>query len=93
MLDEIASKTVHKDQVANRGKRSITLSEVNPVKIVSKNLQSFLEVSPVKKELVHSRKLQHHHFVKSIRIQSKCEKIRTRITPDTDNFYAVHAYE
>ena len=25
----------------------------------------------------------------SLRIQSKCEKIRTRITPNTDTFYAV----
>ena len=30
------------------------------------------------------------YFV-SLRIQSKCEKIRTRITPNMDTFYAVYA--
>ena len=35
-----------------------TLSEVKPVKNISKNLQSFLEKSPVKEEVRHSRKLQ-----------------------------------
>ena len=36
----------------DRGKRSKTLSEVKPVEIISKNLQSFLEISPVQKEVV-----------------------------------------
>ena len=35
-----------------------TLSEVKPVKKISKNLQSFLDKSPVKEEVRHSRKLQ-----------------------------------
>ena len=36
----------------DRGKGSKTLSEVMPVKNKSKNLQSFLEISPVQKEVV-----------------------------------------
>ena len=59
MLDEIESKTVHKDEEGNhRGKRSKTLSEVNPVENISKNLQSFLETSSVQKEVLLSHKLR-----------------------------------
>ena len=32
--------------------KSKTLSEVKPVEIISKNLQSFLEISPVQKEVL-----------------------------------------
>ena len=39
-------------KVVNRGKRSTTLSEVKPVKKISKNLQSFLGISPEKKEVL-----------------------------------------
>ena len=42
----------------DKGKKSKTLSEVKPVKNISKNLQRFLEVSPVQKEVLPSRKLQ-----------------------------------
>ena len=28
----------------------------------------------------------------SLRIQSECGKMQTRITPNTDTFYAVHSY-
>ena len=52
MLDEIESKTIHKDKVINRGKRSKTLSELKPVENISKNLQSFLEISCVQKEVL-----------------------------------------
>ena len=44
----------------DRGKRSRTLSEVEPVKNISKNLQSFLEISPMQKEVLPSHKLQDH---------------------------------
>ena len=37
-------------KVINRGKRSKTLSEVKQVENISKNLQSFLDMSPVLKE-------------------------------------------
>ena len=43
MLDEIASKTMHKDQgVIDRGKGSKVLTEVKPVENISKNPQNFL---------------------------------------------------
>ena len=64
MLDEIESKTVHKEtkKVINREKRSKTLSEVKPVENISKNLQSFLEISPVQKEVLLSHKLRDHAY-------------------------------
>ena len=40
------------EKVINRGKRSLTLSEIKPAKNISKNLQSFLEVSPMQKEVL-----------------------------------------
>ena len=43
----------------DRGKRSKTLSEeVKPVENLGKNLQSFLEISPVEKEVLPSNKLR-----------------------------------
>ena len=45
-------------KVIDRGKRSQTLSEVEQVENISKNLQSFLEISPVQKEVLPSHKLQ-----------------------------------
>ena len=44
-------------KVIDRGKRSKTLSEVQQVENISKNLQSFLEISPVQKEDLPSHKL------------------------------------
>ena len=49
-------------KVIDRGKRSKTLSEVKPVKNISKNLQSFLEINPVQKEVFLSHKLQDHAY-------------------------------
>ena len=46
MLDEIESKTI------DRGKRSKALGEVKPVESLSKNLQSFLGIRPVQKEVL-----------------------------------------
>ena len=46
----------------DRGKRSKTLSEVKPVENISKNLQSFLEISPVQKEVLLSHKLRDHAY-------------------------------
>ena len=45
-------------KVHERGKRSKTLNEVNPVKNISKNLWSFLDISPVQKEVLPSHNLQ-----------------------------------
>ena len=47
-------------KVMNRGKRSKTLTEVKPVENISKNLQSFLEISTVQKEVLRSHKLREH---------------------------------
>ena len=47
-------------KVIDRGKRSKTLSEVKPVENISKNPESFLEISPVQKEVVPSHKLRDH---------------------------------
>ena len=49
-------------KVIDRGKRSKTLSEVKQVKNISKNLQSFLEISPVQKVDLPSHKLQDHAY-------------------------------
>ena len=46
----------------NRGKRSKTLSEVKPVENISKNLQSFLEISPMQKKVLPSHKLLDHAY-------------------------------
>ena len=49
-------------KVNDRGKRSNTLSKVKPVANISRNLQSFLEASPVQKEVVPSHKLLDHAY-------------------------------
>ena len=46
-----------KKKVINSVKRNKTLSEVKPVKNISENLQSFLEICPVEKEVLPSHKL------------------------------------
>ena len=61
MLDETASKTVHKEMI-NIGKGSKTLNEVKPVEIINKNLGSFLTMSPVYKEIPVFHKLQDHAY-------------------------------
>ena len=48
-------------KVINRGKRIKALSEVKLVKNINKNLQSFLEISPIQKEVL-SHKLQDHAY-------------------------------
>ena len=49
-------------KVIDQGRRSKTLSEVKPVKNISKNLQSFLEISPMQKEVLLSHKLEDMHM-------------------------------
>ena len=46
----------------NRGRRSKTLGEVKLVKNVSENLQCFLDISAVQKEVPPSHKLQDHAY-------------------------------
>ena len=52
---------MHKDEERDqwRGK-NMTLSEVKPVENIRKNLQSFLEMSPLQKEVLLSHKLKDH---------------------------------
>ena len=49
-------------KVTNRGKRSKTVGEVKPVGNIRKELQSFLETSPMQKEVFSSYKLQDVHM-------------------------------
>ena len=49
-------------KVINRGTRRKTLNELKPVENINKNLQSFLEISPVQKEVLLSYKLQDHAY-------------------------------
>ena len=49
-------------KVIDRGKRSKPLSEVKPVKNLRKNLQSFIEISSMQKEVLHSHELQEHAY-------------------------------
>ena len=54
-------------KVIKRGKGTKTLCEVKPVKNISKNLQSFLEIPVVEKEVL---------------LQINCESMSTRILLD-----------
>ena len=49
-------------KVMDRGKRSMTLSEVKQVESINKNLKSFLEISPVQKEVLLSHKLRNRAY-------------------------------
>ena len=54
---------MHKDKEAiDIGKRSKTMNDVKPIKNIGKNLQSFLEIRPVQKEVLPSHKLQEHAY-------------------------------
>ena len=49
-------------KVINSGKRSKILSKVKPVENISKNLQSFLKISPMQKGVLPSHKLRDHAY-------------------------------
>ena len=49
-------------KVIHRGERSKTLSKVKPVENINKNLQSFIQISPVQKEALPSHKLRDHAY-------------------------------
>ena len=59
-------------KVIDRGKRSKTLSEVKPVENINKNLQSFLEISPVQKEVLHTHVPAHEPLIKDSITTSIC---------------------
>ena len=52
-------------KVINRGKRNKTLKEIKPVKNISKNLQSFLEISPVHQNCQNQKKNSHNLFTET----------------------------
>ena len=62
MMDIKVSKDKHIRRWVDRGKRSKTLSEVKPVENTNMNLQSFLEISLVQKEVLLSHKLRDHAY-------------------------------
>ena len=41
-------------------KKSMALSEVKLVNTISKNLKSFLKISPMQKKVLHSHKMEDH---------------------------------
>ena len=47
-------------KVIDKGEKSKTLNEVKPVENTSKNLESFLDISPVQKEVLLYHKLPDH---------------------------------
>ena len=47
-------------KLIDRGKRSKTLCDVKTFENISKNLQSFLEISPMQMDALPSHKLQDH---------------------------------
>ena len=49
-------------KVTDRGKRRETLSEVKSVENIIKNLQTFLQIRPVQKDVLLSHKLQEHAY-------------------------------
>ena len=49
-------------KLIDREKKGKTLSEVKPVKNIGKSLQSFLEISPVQKEVLPSYELRDHAY-------------------------------
>ena len=53
---------IEKKKVIDRGKRNKTLSEVKPVKNISKNPQSFLEISLMQKKVLLLHELQGHAY-------------------------------
>ena len=58
-------KPCTKTKVIDRGKRKRTLSQAKPVENISKNQESFLGISPVKKsqkKVLPSHKLQDHAY-------------------------------
>ena len=58
----IKNSAVKTKKVIDRGKRSITLSEVKPVENITKNLKSFLEINPVQKKVHPPHKLRDMHM-------------------------------
>ena len=58
-------------KVIHRGKRNKSLSEVKSVENISKNHQSFSEISPMQMEVLPSEKLQNHAYEYQTRLGLK----------------------
>ena len=54
--------SIKMNKAINREKRSNALSEEKPVENISKNLQSFIKISPVQMKILLSHKLQDHAY-------------------------------
>ena len=53
---------MHNNKEGDQQRKKKTLSEVKLVENISKNTQSFLEISPMEKEVLLSHKLQDHAY-------------------------------
>ena len=62
----------------DRGNRSKTLGEVKPAKNISKNLQSFLEISSFQKEVLPSHKLLDHAYEHKDPVELKEDNLSQR---------------
>ena len=79
-------------KVINSRKRSKTLIELKLVENISKNLQSFLEISSFQKEVLLSHKLQDHayeNFLESIK-PSRFVSQRARMLEEFDSRKVLH---
>ena len=84
----------------DRGKRSKTLSEVKPVENVSKNLQSFLEISPVSRFVSHRARMSGEFDSRKDSQSTKFEqrsqifiKLRFRELSDSKLLSGLHAFD
>ena len=59
-MKENPKQCIKMKNMIGRGKRSNTVSEVKPVGNIRKNLQSFLEIRHVQKEVLSLQKLRDH---------------------------------
>ena len=79
ILDEKASKALHKDKDSDQRKiRNTTLEEVRPAKNISKNPWSFLELCLLQIEVLPSHKLQDHAW------ETESFWIKRKKTPQRD---------
>ena len=63
MFDKLALKTSYKTkEVINRQKRSKKLNYIKPVENINNNMQSFLQMRPVQKQVLPSHNLQDHAY-------------------------------
>ena len=63
MFDKLELKTLYKTkEVINRQKRSKKLNYIKPVQNINNNMQSFLQMRPVQKQVLPSHNLQDHAY-------------------------------